>query len=68
MLSHRSLKNTTGDKCCSLVLLLFILCVFLYQPCCFGEKTETYDKSVVMIMVVNQEYDFATPWKKGPIG
>ena len=68
MLSHRSLKNTTGDKCCSLVLLLFILCVFLYQPCCFGEKTETYDKSVVMIMVVNQEYDFATPWKKGPMG
>ena len=68
MLSNRGLKNITGRPPCSLTLLFFVLCVFIYVPCCLGEKAETYDKSVVMIMAVNQEYDFATPWKKGPMG
>ena len=57
-----------GGMPCSCPCLFLILCVLLCQPCCFGEKAETYDKSVVMILAVNQEYDFATPWKKGPMG
>ncbi|MHC4926696.1 MAG: S1C family serine protease [Planctomycetota bacterium] len=31
-------------------------------------QSETYEKSVVMIMAVHQEYNFATPWKKNPMG
>jgi S1-C subfamily serine protease len=68
MLSRKGLREVTGSGTCFFSLLLFISCIFFYQPCCFGEKSETYDKSVVMILAVNQEYDFATPWKKGPMG
>jgi S1-C subfamily serine protease len=68
MLQEKRLIEISGSKPCSFSLLFFALCVFLCQPCSFGEKAETYDKSVVMILAVNQEYDFATPWKKGPMG
>jgi S1-C subfamily serine protease len=68
MLQKRRLKRITRGEIDSLPLLFFALCVFLYQSCSFGEKAQTYDKSVVMILTVNQEYDFATPWKKGPMG
>jgi S1-C subfamily serine protease len=64
----KRLREITGSETCFLSLLLFSLSVFFCQPCCFGEKAQTYDKSVVMIITVNQEYDFATPWKKGPMG
>ena len=68
MFSHNGLRKVTGSRTSSLAMLLFALCVFFYQPSCFGEKAQTYDKSVVMILAVNQEYDFATPWKKGMMG
>ena len=68
MFSNRGLKKTTEGETCSLSLLFFVLCILFYQPRCLGEKPQTYDKSVVMILAVNQDYDFATPWKKGPMG
>jgi S1-C subfamily serine protease len=68
MLLHKKLREITGGGTCSLLLLLFALCVFFYPPHCFGEKAQTYEESVVMILAVNQEYDFATPWKKGMMG
>ena len=68
MFSNKRLREITGSKTCFLTLLLFALLGSFYPPCCFGEKAQTYDKSVVMILAVNQEYDFATPWKKGMMG
>ncbi|MHC5159665.1 MAG: S1C family serine protease, partial [Planctomycetota bacterium] len=68
MFPYKGLKKITGGVTCSFSLSLIILSVFLSQSCCFGEKPQTYEKSVVMILAVHQEYDFATPWKKGPMG
>ena len=68
MLYHKRLKKAAGSKNCSLAMLLFVLCAIYFQPCCFGEKPQTYEKSVVMILAVHQDYDFATPWKKGMMG
>ncbi len=65
MFSHKRLREITEGKASSLTLLLFVLCALFCQPCCFGEKAQTYEESVVMVLAVNQEYDFATPWKKG---
>ena len=33
-----------------------------------AKVSASYEKSVVMIMAVNQDYDYSTPWKKGPMG
>jgi S1-C subfamily serine protease len=68
MFPYRGLKKISGGLTCSFSLSLIILSVFLSQSCCFGEKPQTYEESVVMILAVHQEYDFATPWKKGPMG
>ncbi|MHC4552966.1 MAG: S1C family serine protease [Planctomycetota bacterium] len=49
--------------------LLILLAVSLLSPAAPLEaQSETYEKSVVMIMAVHQEYNFATPWKKNPMG
>jgi len=52
-----------------LLLLLFLLEFHLGMaenvP---AEVSESYEKSVVMIMAVAQEYDYTTPWKKGAMG
>jgi len=68
MFSKERLRNFTGSRACSLALLLFAAGVFFPGPQCFGEKAQTYEESVVMILAVNQDYDFATPWKKGQMG
>lgn len=68
MLFNNKLKKTLECNDRSMSLFLFLFYVIFCQPCCFGEKSQTYDKSVVMILAVNQDYDFATPWKKGPMG
>ncbi|MCE5186911.1 MAG: trypsin-like peptidase domain-containing protein [Planctomycetaceae bacterium] len=46
-------------------LAIGILCSFLLSvPLFSAEDSGGYDKSVVMIMSVSQDYDYATPWKK----
>jgi S1-C subfamily serine protease len=47
--------------------LVLILCFLYIQESGYAEKAETYEQSVVMVMAVNQDYDYATPWKKGPM-
>ncbi|MHC4773610.1 MAG: hypothetical protein ACYS8S_08640, partial [Planctomycetota bacterium] len=58
----------TGSKVCLGLLLTLVFTPLFYNPVCLGETTQTYQQSVVMILAVHQEYDFATPWKKGPMG
>lgn len=61
----KCLKNITMLNSC----LLILLAVSLLSPAAPLEaQSETYEKSVVMIMAVHQEYNFATPWKKNPMG
>ena len=37
------------------------------DPDTMADFISTYEKSVVMIMTVRQDYDFVTPWKKPPM-
>ncbi|MHC4291362.1 MAG: S1C family serine protease [Planctomycetota bacterium] len=67
MLFSKWLRNFTDKKYCFFVLLI-LATTPLPMSLCYAEQSETYEKSVVMILAVNQEYDYATPWKKGPMG
>ncbi|MBL7214503.1 MAG: trypsin-like peptidase domain-containing protein [Phycisphaerae bacterium] len=65
MFIEKGLKEITGRKTNLLVLLImagFSLCQAEDPP---AEVSGGYEKSVVMIMAVYQEYDYSTPWKKG---
>lgn len=51
-----------------LIFIHVILSALLpFTSLCYGQNS-SYEKSVVMIMSVKQEYDFSAPWKKGPTG
>ncbi len=47
------------------ILILGSLCRAESVP---AQVSADYEKSVVMIMAVAQEFDYTTPWKKGPMG
>ncbi|HRS71102.1 MAG TPA: trypsin-like peptidase domain-containing protein [Anaerohalosphaeraceae bacterium] len=34
---------------------------------CSAQGSDTYEKSIVMILTVSQDYDYVTPWKKSPM-
>ena len=65
MLNTKELKNFTGAEN-SFWLLLFAAAALLV-PLAAHAQTITYEDSVVMIMSVNQDYDYTTPWKKTPM-
>jgi S1-C subfamily serine protease len=67
MFHNKGLLNITGLYCSILQLLSFGFQVLASEPL-LAQNISTYEQSVVMILAVNQEYDFATPWKKGPMG
>ncbi|MEN8128521.1 MAG: trypsin-like peptidase domain-containing protein, partial [Planctomycetota bacterium] len=67
MLFLKDLRYFTGSRSCFRSLLFFVAAA-LPIGSAFGEKPQTYEKSVIMITAVKQEYDFATPWKKGMMG
>jgi len=67
MLFGKHLLKFTGRGDCVGILLVY-LAVSLFTGLTFAQNSQTYEKSVIMIMSVSQEYDFATPWKKGPMG
>ena len=58
-------KLKEKDRIRVFVMGVALWAIFISDSPCFGDDPQTYDKSVVMIMAVKQEYDFATPWKKG---
>lgn len=65
---YNKLKKLTGRQISLLTLLLMVgvsLCRAEELP---AEVSPGYEKSVVMIMAVNQEFDYTTPWKKGAMG
>ena len=67
MFINNNLKKLTDPETCFLILLItggFWLCQAQDPP---AESSANYEKSVVMIMAVNQDYDYTTPWKKGPM-
>ena len=68
MFLKKDLKKLTGAKN-SFLALLFIA---VLSPCRAQEDpagiSPSYEKSVVMIMAVNQDYDYSMPWKKEPMG
>ena len=65
----KGLRKLTGGQI-SLLALLVISAGSLAAPLVppAATQSESYEQSVVMIMAVHQEYDFATPWKKKPMG
>lgn len=63
MFTSKHLQYFTGHRT-SLCLLLAL--TFL-APLTRASNVGNYDKSVVMIMAVSQEYDYAAPWKKAPM-
>ncbi len=65
----KGLRKLTGSRV-SFFSLLVMSAVSLAAPLVppASAQSETYEQSVVMIMAVHQEYDFATPWKKKPMG
>lgn len=67
MFKRKLLYNSTGTRLCFWAVLLFMTAALL-QGLCWGENSQTFDKSVIMILAVHQEYDFASPWKKGATG
>ena len=67
MLFIKRLRNLTGSGDCVGVLLILFLASFP-AGLSYAQNSHTYEKSVIMIMAVSQEYDFSTPWKKGPMG
>ena len=68
MFLRKRLKEFTESKNCPAAMLILALTAAVCVPHCFADKPQTHEKSVVMIMAVHQEYDFATPWKKGSMG
>ncbi len=63
------LKKTTESRNSILALLtmaVFSLCHAQSPPA--ETPSASYEKSVVMIMAVNQDYDYSTPWKKAAMG
>ena len=48
-----------------LIIAVFSVCQAQEPP---ARTSTSYEKSVVMIMAVNQDYDYSTPWKKAPMG
>ena len=68
MFIKNRLKKLTASKN-SLFVLLIMTAVSVCQAQEPPAKISTsYEKSVVMIMAVNQDYDYSTPWKKAPMG
>lgn len=67
---YRHLQKPAGPRFC-LLSFLFLASLFCIQPIVNAEDAPLtaaqdsggYDKSVVMIMAVTQDYDYATPWK-----
>lgn len=62
---YNDLRNLTGCRISFFILLItagFSLCRAEELP---AEVSPGYEKSVVMIMTVTQEFDYTTPWKKG---
>ncbi|OQY07683.1 MAG: hypothetical protein B6I25_01075 [Planctomycetales bacterium 4572_13] len=68
MFVQKRLKKFASGKNCLATMLIFALAAAFCVPHCLAEKPQTHEKSVVMILAVHQEYDFATPWKKGSMG
>jgi S1-C subfamily serine protease len=66
MLFKRRLQDTTGRHGC-VGMLLVLFAAPLLAGLSYSQGSQTYEKSVIMIMTVTQNYDFSTPWKKGPM-
>ncbi|MCI0498662.1 MAG: serine protease [Planctomycetales bacterium] len=67
MFFQKELRCFTKDRN-RIVSLLVLSAAILSGGLCVAQESGTYEQSVVMILAVNQEYDYATPWKKGPMG
>ena len=67
MLFLKRLQNLTSDYGCVGVLLILSVTA-LPAGRSYAQNPQAFENSVVMIMTVSQEYDFSTPWKKGPMG
>ncbi len=65
MMQHRSICSPCAAI--ALVLLLASPLPTVAQESVFQDIIKTYEKSVVMIMAVRQEFDYVTPWKKRPM-
>ena len=64
-----NLRRLTGNRNSILVLLTIAVCSLCYAQSPHAETpSASYERSVVMIMAVNQEYDYSTPWKKAAMG
>lgn len=66
MFLKKRLKDFTGSSSSLLVLLVFVSALMPVPPC-LGQNVQKYENSVVMLLVVKQEYDFSAPWKKQPM-
>jgi S1-C subfamily serine protease len=67
MLLLKFLQNfTRKNGCVGALLILSMATLPLGRS--YAQNSNTFENSVVMIMAVSQEYDFSTPWKKGPMG
>ncbi len=66
MFNTKVLINSTGRYNSFLSLLIFYLLYCNAQYLKAAESGE-YDKSVVMIMAVSQDYDYSAPWKMAPM-
>lgn len=66
MILNKDLENRAVNKY-RLCILLLVLPLAWMSTVCLGQNPNQYDKSVVMLLIVKQEYDFSAPWKKGPM-
>jgi len=67
LLPVKHLQNLTATRCRFRILLVCALLTAL-PTTLRANESGNFDKSVVMIMAVSQEYDYAAPWKKAPMG
>ncbi|MBC8378111.1 MAG: trypsin-like peptidase domain-containing protein [Planctomycetes bacterium] len=66
---RNGLKEITESIGSIFTLLTIAVCSLCYAQIPPAETpSASYEKSVVMIMAVNQEYDYSTPWKKAAMG
>jgi len=62
-------QRSMGLPCAAMAFILLVATPLpaAVQESVFEDIIKTYEKSVVMIMAVRQEFDYVTPWKKRPM-
>ncbi len=69
MFKCKQIEKLTVHSSCFVVLLITTMVSGVFTAdCSAAGNSETFADSVIMISAVSQEYDFATPWKKKPMG